>query len=173
MGERVTLKQIGEASTAFDNQPIRFPELNANFELKSDLINLLLKFYGRPGEDPIKHIKDFEVICATTGRTGIQTNYEINNGVRQQERCHKACKQLKISSIELGSFSLGTEILWLADGCDNIGVAIVECTKPTLSNGRMGGINPVPKVLGIHNSGGPKCYNRTRVNPVSPGRTHQ
>ncbi|MED6164413.1 hypothetical protein PIB30_089782 [Stylosanthes scabra] len=23
-----------------------------------------------PGEDPIKHIKDFEVICATTRRTG-------------------------------------------------------------------------------------------------------
>ncbi|MED6223651.1 hypothetical protein PIB30_076135 [Stylosanthes scabra] len=39
MGERLTLKQIGEASTA-------------------------------PGEDPIKHIKDFEVICTTTRRTG-------------------------------------------------------------------------------------------------------
>ncbi|MED6186434.1 hypothetical protein PIB30_066669 [Stylosanthes scabra] len=23
-----------------------------------------------PGEDPIKHLKDFDVICATTGRTG-------------------------------------------------------------------------------------------------------
>ncbi|MED6149918.1 hypothetical protein PIB30_067198 [Stylosanthes scabra] len=38
MGERLTLKQIGRASTA-------------------------------PGKDPIKHIKDFEVICATTRRT--------------------------------------------------------------------------------------------------------
>ncbi|MED6113350.1 hypothetical protein PIB30_069959 [Stylosanthes scabra] len=52
MGERLTLKQIRGASTAFDNQPNQFPELN-----------------GRPGEDPIKHIKDFEVICATTRRT--------------------------------------------------------------------------------------------------------
>ncbi|MED6126985.1 hypothetical protein PIB30_083745 [Stylosanthes scabra] len=60
MGERLTLKQIGEASTVFDNQPNRFPELNANFELKS----------GLPGEDPIKLIKDFEVICANTRRTG-------------------------------------------------------------------------------------------------------
>ncbi|MED6225307.1 hypothetical protein PIB30_092511, partial [Stylosanthes scabra] len=57
MGERLTLKQIGGASTAFDNQTARFPELNANFELKT-------------GKDPIKHIKDFEVIYATTRRTG-------------------------------------------------------------------------------------------------------
>ncbi|MED6118031.1 hypothetical protein PIB30_115642, partial [Stylosanthes scabra] len=74
MGERLTLKQIGGASTAFDNQPNRFSELNANFELKSGLINLLRKFYGRPGEDPIKYIKDFEVICATTRRTGGDEN---------------------------------------------------------------------------------------------------
>ncbi|MED6151361.1 hypothetical protein PIB30_081795 [Stylosanthes scabra] len=70
MAERLTLKQLGGASTAFDNQPNRFPELNANIELKSRLINLLPNFCGRPGEDPIKHIKDFEVICATTRRTG-------------------------------------------------------------------------------------------------------
>ncbi|MED6127846.1 hypothetical protein PIB30_092040 [Stylosanthes scabra] len=58
MGEKLTLKQIGGASTAFDNQPNRFPELNSNFELKSSLINLLLSSM------------DFEVICATTRRTG-------------------------------------------------------------------------------------------------------
>ncbi|MED6125801.1 hypothetical protein PIB30_072061 [Stylosanthes scabra] len=57
---------------------------------------------------------------------GIQTNCEIDNGVRQQERCHRACNQLKIPSIELGLFSLGIEILWLANGCENIGVAMVE-----------------------------------------------
>ncbi|MED6209556.1 hypothetical protein PIB30_055783 [Stylosanthes scabra] len=65
MGERLTLKQIRGASTAFDNLPNRVPELNANFKLKSGLINLLPKFCGRSGEDPIKHIKDFEVIYTT------------------------------------------------------------------------------------------------------------
>ncbi|MED6146984.1 hypothetical protein PIB30_039841 [Stylosanthes scabra] len=69
MGDRLTLKQIGDASTAFDNQPNRFPKLNANFKVKSGLINLLPKFYGRPGEDTIKDINNFEVICATTRRT--------------------------------------------------------------------------------------------------------
>ncbi|MED6125107.1 hypothetical protein PIB30_065431, partial [Stylosanthes scabra] len=57
---------------------------------------------------------------------GIQTNCEIDSGVRQQERCPRACNQLKIPSIELGSFSLGIEILWLANGCEIIGVAMVE-----------------------------------------------
>ncbi|MED6221961.1 hypothetical protein PIB30_059809 [Stylosanthes scabra] len=38
---RITLKQMGGASMALENQPVRFPELNENFELKSGLINLL------------------------------------------------------------------------------------------------------------------------------------
>ncbi|MED6163895.1 hypothetical protein PIB30_084508 [Stylosanthes scabra] len=42
MGERLTLKQIGSASSALDNQPNRYPKWNAIFEL----------------------------ICATTRRTG-------------------------------------------------------------------------------------------------------
>ncbi|MED6218083.1 hypothetical protein PIB30_023618 [Stylosanthes scabra] len=36
-----------------------------------------------------------------------------------------------------------------------------------------GGVNLYLKILGIHNSGGPRSYNRTRVNHASPGRTHQ
>ncbi|MED6208137.1 hypothetical protein PIB30_042401 [Stylosanthes scabra] len=75
MAERLTLKQLGGASTAFDNQPNIFPELNANFELKSGLINLLSKAVLAPPNclrvsRSAMHIKDFEVICATTRRTG-------------------------------------------------------------------------------------------------------
>ncbi|MED6126058.1 hypothetical protein PIB30_074715 [Stylosanthes scabra] len=49
----------------------------------------------------------------------------LTAGFRQQERCHRACNQLKIPSIKLVSFSIGIEILWL-NGCENIGVAMVE-----------------------------------------------
>ncbi|MED6114236.1 hypothetical protein PIB30_078470 [Stylosanthes scabra] len=38
---RITLKQMGGAGMTLENQPVRFPELNENFELKSGLINLL------------------------------------------------------------------------------------------------------------------------------------
>ncbi|MED6150487.1 hypothetical protein PIB30_072761 [Stylosanthes scabra] len=34
---RITLKQMGGASMALENQPVQFPELNENFELKSGL----------------------------------------------------------------------------------------------------------------------------------------
>ncbi|MED6116462.1 hypothetical protein PIB30_100518 [Stylosanthes scabra] len=43
---RVTLKQMGGARMAQENQPLRYPELNENFELKSGLINLLPRFHG-------------------------------------------------------------------------------------------------------------------------------
>ncbi|MED6209959.1 hypothetical protein PIB30_059639, partial [Stylosanthes scabra] len=45
---RITLKQMDGASMALENQPVRFPELNENFELKSGLINLLPRFHGMP-----------------------------------------------------------------------------------------------------------------------------
>ncbi|MED6162521.1 hypothetical protein PIB30_071243, partial [Stylosanthes scabra] len=32
---RVTLRQMGGASVALENQPVRYPELNENFELKT------------------------------------------------------------------------------------------------------------------------------------------
>ena len=35
------------------------------FELKSGVINLLLKFHGLPGEDPIMHLNQFHDICMT------------------------------------------------------------------------------------------------------------
>ncbi|MED6160587.1 hypothetical protein PIB30_052795 [Stylosanthes scabra] len=61
MAERVTLKQLGGVSTAFDNQPNRFPELNANFQLKNSVADRV--------KTPSSTSKDFEVISATTRRT--------------------------------------------------------------------------------------------------------
>ncbi|KAL4315440.1 hypothetical protein AHAS_Ahas15G0185300 [Arachis hypogaea] len=39
-----------------------------NFELKSGTINLLHKYNGLHGEDPLKHLKDFQVACETARR---------------------------------------------------------------------------------------------------------
>ncbi|MED6208356.1 hypothetical protein PIB30_044247 [Stylosanthes scabra] len=38
---KLMLKQLGGARTAMENQPTRYPELNANFELKSGIDNCL------------------------------------------------------------------------------------------------------------------------------------
>ncbi|MED6123911.1 hypothetical protein PIB30_054097 [Stylosanthes scabra] len=48
---RVTLRQMGGASVALENQPMRYPKRNENFELKTGLINLLPRFHGMPRED--------------------------------------------------------------------------------------------------------------------------
>ncbi|MED6135349.1 hypothetical protein PIB30_045609 [Stylosanthes scabra] len=42
---QLTLKKLGGAYTVLDNQCTRYPDLNANFELKSGLINVLPRFH--------------------------------------------------------------------------------------------------------------------------------
>jgi len=44
---------------------IEYPEADTPFELKSGLIHLLPKFNGLAGEDPHKHLKEFQVVCST------------------------------------------------------------------------------------------------------------
>ncbi|XP_052206790.1 uncharacterized protein LOC127811119, partial [Diospyros lotus] len=50
---------------------IQYPQLDANFELKSGLIHLLPKFHGLAGEDPHKHLKEFHVVCSTMRPQGV------------------------------------------------------------------------------------------------------
>ena len=60
-----TLREL--AALDLNQQPlyITFPSLNDNtpFELKSGLIHLLPSFHGLSGEEPYKHLQEFDVIC--------------------------------------------------------------------------------------------------------------
>ncbi|XP_025702904.1 uncharacterized protein [Arachis hypogaea] len=67
---RITLKEDGAPDLALQPLHILYPALDPNFELKSGTINLLPKYSGMPGEDPLKHLKDFQVACATARRHG-------------------------------------------------------------------------------------------------------
>ncbi|XP_071939285.1 uncharacterized protein [Coffea arabica] len=55
------------ATPELNQQPlyITFPNLNDNtlFELKSGLIHLLPSFRGLQGEEPYKHLQEFDVVC--------------------------------------------------------------------------------------------------------------
>ena len=44
---------------------IQYPNLEVAFELKSGLIHLLPTFHGFTGEDPNKHLKEFDVVCSS------------------------------------------------------------------------------------------------------------
>ncbi|MED6126404.1 hypothetical protein PIB30_078013 [Stylosanthes scabra] len=107
------MKQVNIALIEQEYQQTNIQTLKLSKTLASEVTNA-----PRPLPRPVQN----SLILETGYRCrGIQTKGEIDNGVSQQERCHKACNQLKIPSIKLGSFSLGIEILWLANGCENGG----------------------------------------------------
>ncbi|KAI9087136.1 hypothetical protein K1719_030900 [Acacia pycnantha] len=57
--DRHTLKELAAPDVNYQPLCIQYPNLAANFELKSGLIHLLPKFHGLAGECPIKHLKEF------------------------------------------------------------------------------------------------------------------
>ncbi|XP_027184224.1 ABC transporter B family member 9-like [Coffea eugenioides] len=65
MANARTLREL--AAPDLNQQPlcITFPHLNDNtsFELKSGLIHLLPSFHGLSGEEPYKHLQEFDVVC--------------------------------------------------------------------------------------------------------------
>ncbi|KAI9117912.1 hypothetical protein K1719_011054 [Acacia pycnantha] len=61
--DHATLKELGAPDVNYQPLCIQYPNLAANFELKSDLIHFLPKFHGLAGECPIKHLKEFHVVC--------------------------------------------------------------------------------------------------------------
>ncbi|XP_027182311.1 uncharacterized protein LOC113780732 [Coffea eugenioides] len=73
MANTQTLREL--AAPELTHQPlcITFPALaeNTAFELKSGLIQLLPSFHGLSGEEPHKHVKEFEVVCSSMKPPGV------------------------------------------------------------------------------------------------------
>ncbi|XP_027082414.1 uncharacterized protein [Coffea arabica] len=73
MANAQTLREL--AAPNLNQQPlcITFPSLNDNtpFELKSGLIHLLPSFHGLPGEEPYKHLQEFDIVCNNMKPSGI------------------------------------------------------------------------------------------------------
>ncbi|XP_016178115.1 probable serine/threonine-protein kinase tsuA [Arachis ipaensis] len=67
---RITLHEQGAPDLILQPLQARYPNLDPNFELKNSLINLLPKYHGLPGQDPIRHLRDFQVACSTARRHG-------------------------------------------------------------------------------------------------------
>ncbi|XP_031131881.1 uncharacterized protein LOC116033267 [Ipomoea triloba] len=66
-----TLREL--ATPDLNQQPlcITVPNLEVDFALKSGLIHLLPIFRGLAGEDPHKHLKEFQVVCAGMKPRGV------------------------------------------------------------------------------------------------------
>ncbi|KAL4373384.1 hypothetical protein AHAS_Ahas05G0076400 [Arachis hypogaea] len=68
---RITLREAGAPDINLQPLQIRYPALDPNFELKTGtVINLLPKYNGLSREDPLSHLKDFQVACSTARRHG-------------------------------------------------------------------------------------------------------
>ena len=52
---RITLQEAGAPDFTLQTYQVRHPNLAADFELKTALINLLPKFHGLLAQEPIKH----------------------------------------------------------------------------------------------------------------------
>jgi hypothetical protein len=65
MVEQRTLKQLAAPDMNYNGLCIEYVDVTVPFELKSGLIHLLPRFSGLAGEDPHKHLKEFQVVCST------------------------------------------------------------------------------------------------------------
>ncbi|GJT03301.1 hypothetical protein Tco_0824470 [Tanacetum coccineum] len=67
MADNQTMAQLLQAPTEVYEDAIVIPKINANFELKHGLINLVLnkQFFGHDKEDPHAHIRYFNKITST------------------------------------------------------------------------------------------------------------
>ncbi|XP_045802734.1 uncharacterized protein LOC123896385 [Trifolium pratense] len=65
MAEQRTLRQLAAPDVNYNGLCIQYTDVDIPFELKSGLIHLLPKFHGLAGEDPHKHLKEFQVVCST------------------------------------------------------------------------------------------------------------
>nr|XP_027122311.1 uncharacterized protein LOC113739280 [Coffea arabica] len=73
MANTQTLRELATPDLTHLPLCITFPTLaeNTSFELKSGLIQLLPSFHGLSGEEPYKHIKEFEVVCSSMKPPGV------------------------------------------------------------------------------------------------------
>ncbi|XP_027155437.1 uncharacterized protein LOC113755706 [Coffea eugenioides] len=67
MANTQTLRELATPDLTHQPLCITFPTLaeNTSFDLKSGLIQLLPSFHGLSGEEPHKHVKEFEVVCSS------------------------------------------------------------------------------------------------------------
>ncbi|RDX79240.1 hypothetical protein CR513_40368, partial [Mucuna pruriens] len=71
------LKELATPDILYQPWCIQYLQLEPaqTYELKSRPIHLLPKFHGLVGEDPHKHLKEFNMVCSTIRPQGIPKDY--------------------------------------------------------------------------------------------------
>lgn len=61
--EKTLRARLFLSNMSLEPMGITLPRVTGNWKLKHTLIHMLPKFSDMPGEDPIRHIQDFEMVC--------------------------------------------------------------------------------------------------------------
>src|SRR3954464_1844348 len=72
MAEQRTLRQLVAPDANYNGLCIEYPDVDVPFELKSGLTHLLPRFNGFAGEDPHKHLKEFQVVCSAPSEPSLE-----------------------------------------------------------------------------------------------------
>ncbi|XP_021845840.2 uncharacterized protein [Spinacia oleracea] len=70
-----TLKEMAAPNTGDDPLCIVFLELEKPLKLNSGFLNLLPKYYGKSGENPYRHLKEFKVVCSSMNLEGVEQDH--------------------------------------------------------------------------------------------------
>jgi hypothetical protein len=88
MAEQRTLRQLAAPDANYNGLCIEYPAADIPFESKSGLIHLLPRFNGFAGEDPHKHLNEFQVVYSTLSEPSLEDivkQMAINNLQYQQQ----------------------------------------------------------------------------------------
>src|SRR3954463_2109876 len=72
MTEQRTLTQLVVPNVNYNGICIDYPVSDAPFELEYGLTHLLPRFNGFAGEDPHKHLKEFQVVCSAPSEPSLE-----------------------------------------------------------------------------------------------------
>src|SRR3954471_17682442 len=94
MAEQRTLRQLVAPDA---NLCIEYPNVDVPFELKSGLIHLLPRFNGFAGEDPHKHLNEFEVMCCAPSEPSLEDIVKemAANNLQYQQQIYSTVQTLQ------------------------------------------------------------------------------
>src|SRR3954466_5773676 len=72
MAEQRTLRQLAAPDANYNGLCIGNPAADAPFELEYGLTHLLPRFNGFAGENPHKHLKEFQVVCSAPSEPSLE-----------------------------------------------------------------------------------------------------
>ena len=70
-----TLREMAAPDFTYESICIQYPNEGVPYVLKTGLIHLLPKFHGLAGEDPLKHLKEFHIVCSTMKPPNVQEDH--------------------------------------------------------------------------------------------------